>query len=558
MSESELEKIIVNNMLNKLVETNKKGKKYILEEKLEKLNLTKADKNFLLYIMKKNKIELVRHSIKRNDRPAVEKEFNFGEITSNNLEQQDLPVKAQLEYTEDGILQYENYEELANFIENEFLPNHIIFVQKRKNEDQDRQFIGYNKSGTTKKYSGTRIPAIKLKDIVALRLSEKETKYIIEYLGKIGVTVRGTNSSIDGLFENYDYYQSYYNQPLPKSLSGEECQQKAIAYQKNKNSEIREQLIMGNLRLVPYVCWKYSLAYDKDIQEIESYGYEALIEAINDIDHYNPDKGTFVNYLINKIEYKIRTNKPIIFNMQKNNDWSALYLKAKENVEKKQGETVEDNAKLAQKILDEMLRIEEENMKINPNYNKLINISIAQNPSKGDKEYQKIYEQILKILIQSPISLEEYLKDDNWNQKEQIRNVDNIISSITPEEYVEQNELQKTISNLVGKLTERERFVINSLYGLTGESPKTYEQVGKEYGKQIGIKSGIRAERIRQIEMKALRKLRYQNRSVNLRDYRNKSESSIITNPISYSSSSINYSNPNNEQVYSDLPKKKR
>ena len=184
---------------------------------------------------------------------------------------------------------------------------------------------------------------------------------------------------------------------------------------------------MGNLRLVPYVCWRYSASYNKNIQEIESYGYEALIEAINDIDNYNPDKGTFVNYLINRIKYKIQTKKPIIFNMQNNSNWSDLYLKAKENVEKKQGEPVEENTKLAQKILDEMLKIEEESIKINPNYNKLINISIAQNPSKGDKEYQKIYEQIRKILIQSPVSLEEYLKDNNWNQKEQIRNVDNII-----------------------------------------------------------------------------------------------------------------------------------
>ena len=92
--------------------------------------------------------------------------------------------------------------------------------------------------------------------------------------------------------------------------------------------------------------------------------------------------------------------------------------------------------------------------------------------------------------------------------------------------------------------------MINSLYGLTGESPKTYEQVGKEYG--------VTRERIKQIEMKALRKLRYPTRFVNLKDYRNKSESSIITNPISYSSSGINYSNPNNEQIYSNSTKKKR
>ena len=221
-------------MLNKLVETNKNGKKYISEEKLEKLNLTKADKNFLLNIMKKNKIELVQHSIKKNDRSAVVKEFNFGEITSNNLAQQDLPAKAQLEYTEDGILQYENYEKLNNFIESEFLPSHIIFVQKRKNEDHDRQFIGYNKSGKKKKYSGTRVPSIQLKDIVALRLSEKETKYIIEYLGKIEVLIRGKNVSIDGFFENYDYYQNYYNQPLPNSLSGEETQKKQLLIKKIK------------------------------------------------------------------------------------------------------------------------------------------------------------------------------------------------------------------------------------------------------------------------------------------------------------------------------------
>lgn len=549
---SELEKIVVNGVLNKLVETTKNGKKYISEENLKRLNLTTADKNFLLHIMKKNKIELVQNHIKKNDRPAVVNEFNFGEIKSSNLEKQDLPVKAQLEYTEDGILQYENYEKLANFIENEFLPRHILFVQKRKNIDQDRNFVGYmeTKSGKKKKYSGTRIPVIQLKDIISLQLSEREIEYVIQYLETEGIMVRGKNSSIDESFENYDYYQTYKNQPLPKALSGEECQQKSIAYQKSKDPKIREQLILGNLRLVPYVCWKYSIAYDKDIQEIESYGYEALIEAINDIDSYDSVKGTFTTYLIKNIQYKISRNKTQIHNIPQKGGWYFLYLKAKDNIEKKKGETIEENEKLAKEILDEMLKIEEENIKINPNYHKLINLSVAQNAQKNDKEYQKVYEQIRKILIQSPVSLEKYLKDDNWNQKEQIRNVDNTISSITPEKYVEQNELQKTLNSLVGQLTERERFVINSLYGLTGESPKTYEQVGKEFG--------VRAERIKQIEMKALRKMRYQNRSANLKDYRNKSESSIITNPISYSSNSINYSNSNNEQIYSDSSKKKR
>ena len=52
---SELEKVVVNSVLNNLVETTKNGKKYISEENLERLNLTTADKNFFPFAYNEKK-----------------------------------------------------------------------------------------------------------------------------------------------------------------------------------------------------------------------------------------------------------------------------------------------------------------------------------------------------------------------------------------------------------------------------------------------------------------------------------------------------------------------
>ena len=60
-------------------------------------------------------------------------------------------------------------------------------------------------------------------------------------------------------------------------------------------------------------------------------------------------------------------------------------------------------------------------------------------------------------------------------------------------------------------LTERERKVILLRFGLEDGHPKTLEEVGKVFG--------VTRERIRQIEAKALRKLKHPSRSKLLKDY---------------------------------------
>lgn len=82
---------------------------------------------------------------------------------------------------------------------------------------------------------------------------------------------------------------------------------------------------------------------------------------------------------------------------------------------------------------------------------------------------------------------------------------------ITPEGNVESVMLREHIDALLGDLKERERQVIVLRFGLEDGHPRTLEEVGKEFS--------VTRERIRQIEAKALRKLRNPVRSKRIRDF---------------------------------------
>ena len=64
---------------------------------------------------------------------------------------------------------------------------------------------------------------------------------------------------------------------------------------------------------------------------------------------------------------------------------------------------------------------------------------------------------------------------------------------------------------VLGTLTPREEMVLRLRFGLVDGRSRTLEEVGKDFG--------VTRERIRQIEAKALRKLRHPSRSKKLKDY---------------------------------------
>ncbi|RAP33396.1 RNA polymerase sigma factor RpoD [Candidatus Marinamargulisbacteria bacterium SCGC AG-410-N11] len=80
-----------------------------------------------------------------------------------------------------------------------------------------------------------------------------------------------------------------------------------------------------------------------------------------------------------------------------------------------------------------------------------------------------------------------------------------------PEKYIVRDSLKQALENVLGELTEREGHVIRMRFGMEDGVQKTLEEVGILYN--------VTRERIRQIESKALEKLRHPNRSNRLTDF---------------------------------------
>jgi RNA polymerase primary sigma factor len=84
-------------------------------------------------------------------------------------------------------------------------------------------------------------------------------------------------------------------------------------------------------------------------------------------------------------------------------------------------------------------------------------------------------------------------------------------ASLAPTEATSQQLLKEQIDKVLDELTEREKKVLQLRFGLRDGRARTLEEVGREFN--------VTRERIRQIEGKALRKLRHPSRSRKLKDY---------------------------------------
>ena len=133
-------------------------------------------------------------------------------------------------------------------------------------------------------------------------------------------------------------------------------------------------------------------------------------------------------------------------------------------------------------------------------------------PEEIAEEMEIPLEKVVEIqkIAQDPVSLETPIgEEDDSHLGDFIQDED----SPAPQDSAAYTLLREQLNEVMNTLTPREAKVLKLRFGLEDGRPRTLEEVGKEFM--------VTRERIRQIEAKALRKLRHPSRSKKLKDYMN-------------------------------------
>ena len=141
-------------------------------------------------------------------------------------------------------------------------------------------------------------------------------------------------------------------------------------------------------------------------------------------------------------------------------------------------------------------------------------LTLELNPEPSDEEIAKKMgisvekvRDVIKI-SQDPVSLETPIgEEDDSHLGDFVKD----INTMTPEEYATNEILKEEIKAVLETLQEREQEVLELRFGLIDGTSHTLEEVGKRFN--------VTRERIRQIEAKALRKLRHPSRAKRLKDF---------------------------------------
>lgn len=260
-----------------------------------------------------------------------------------------------------------------------------------------------------------------------------------------------------------------------KTMSNEEL---IALYQKNKDLDIRNKIVINNIGLV------YSAARKKiknhSCFTMEDLVQEGIIGMIKSIEKFDTTKNasfsTYAYYWITQQMDRALMNNGHLIRLP-----AYIYEKLC-TISRIENNYLTQNEKVDIKVVcDEANITEQEYLLINfykANYSYLASLNTIINVDSDDNY----------------IELQDYIPSQ-----------DSIEDTIISEDLKEQ------IINILNTLPPKEKEILKLRFGLNGEEPLTLEAIGNRYN--------LTRERIRQIENKALKKIRRHNSKNNLRDY---------------------------------------
>lgn len=255
------------------------------------------------------------------------------------------------------------------------------------------------------------------------------------------------------------------------TLSDQEIQecQEIVEY----GFQARDILIESNLRLVVSIAKRY-LGRGMQFQDLIQEGNMGLMKAVNKFDYTKGFKfSTYATWWIKQAITRAIADQ-------------ARTIRVPVHMV----ETINKLARIQRQLTLELNREPSE-------------FELAKKMNMSVDKVRDIYK-----ISQEPVSLETPIgEEDDSHLGDFIKDERNM----SPEEYATNELLKDEISEVLLTLTEREEKVIRLRFGLEDGKSRTLEEVGQMFG--------VTRERIRQIEAKALRKLRHPSRSRKLRDY---------------------------------------
>ena len=264
------------------------------------------------------------------------------------------------------------------------------------------------------------------------------------------------------------------------------------------NLYARERVIQMHLRFAVRIALQRAELYDCEIADTLQ---EACVGLITAVDRYDPDSsGPFGSYaslwILQNIGRAQATQRPAVYYpVHKKEGYFTMYPILKENG-----------------YLDS-------DIWTNPEVRRLIQDRLGCGVDQAEdiikqsmpiEPLDEMYELFLNDIEKDEIQCDAFENGIQQNSFHSV-NLDAFYCNADICEEIEQRTLGETLENLLGELSKKEQKVLKARYGFEGGEEKTLEEVGQMFG--------VTRERIRQIELKAIRKLSRPTRIQKLKDF---------------------------------------
>ena len=288
---------------------------------------------------------------------------------------------------------------------------------------------------------------ISLTKLESLNFDDEEIYYVMDYLKEKNIYVVGFSKATYTIFDNFIDIHSKSSQNKKYQIDLDEKTQIQLlkSYRNTRNLEVRNTLILAYLKLVNRNAASFSNAFNFDVEELESYGYEGLIMAL---ENYDFNKSKLASYINNNIRYSIL-----------NGICNEYQMSSKENFKK-----LRDISVKLKKLYDYDDTYSEYNY-----HDEIIKEFVDENSS-----YNVRYRDMQTINLLYSDSLDEHeddiaASDDNSLYNEVI-------------EKIYQEELNKDVAKAIRKIPVRDKYIMIKRYGLDGEEQENLEEVAKVLG----------------------------------------------------------------------------